>query len=518
MVNLTITQISSLKKVRTQRDIAGNMATSKAMLRGEKFCWQYAIETDDSLEIQISINSPFAEKIRLYSVKNIYMDFPIYVQSTDDDLITRKPGMMPDLLVPLEKQNGYVKLAESVSCIWVELNVPGDFPPGKYPVTLIFHAQSTYSKEKLDTEQTMYIEVIDAKIPAQKTIFTQWFYADCIADAHNVEVYSEKHWELIEKYMALAARLGINMLLTPIITPPLDTKVGTCRPNTQLVRITAEGDKYSFDFSLLKRWISLCRKCGIKYYEMAHLYSQWGLKYAPNIYVWENGILKHKFGWHVTANDKSYTEFLQQFIPALVKFLKQENIANQCYFHISDEPNNEQLQAYRDAYDVVKPLIGELKCFDALSDIEFFNEGLITCPVTATNHIEPFLDKNKGEQWAYYCSAQYEKVGNRFLCMPSYRNRILGIQLYKYGIKGFLQWGYNFYYSQLSLYPINPYVTSSAEMALPSGDAFSVYPGDNEPYPSLRTLIFSEALQDIELCRLLESYMERKRSLSLLKI
>lgn len=161
-------------------------------------------------------------------------------------------------------QNGYIKLSDSVSCIWAELDVPSNLEPGKYPVTLILHAQNTYSNEKLDTEQTMYIEVIDAEIPAQKTIFTQWFYVDCIADAHNVEVYSEKHWELIEKYMSLAARLGVNMLLTPVITPPLDTKVGKCRPNTQLVKITAEGDKYSFDFSLLKRWISLCKKCGIK--------------------------------------------------------------------------------------------------------------------------------------------------------------------------------------------------------------------------------------------------------------
>ena len=116
--------------------------------------------------------------------------------------------------------------------------------------------------------------------------------------------------------------------------------------------------------------------------------------------------------------------------------------------------------------------------------------------------------------WAYYCCAQHKGVSNRFIAMPSYRNRILGFQLYKYGIKGFLQWGYNFYFSQLSLYEINPYVTTSAERAFPSGDAFSVYPGKDGPLLSLRALVFKEALQDIRLCRLLERLIGKDKVIS----
>ena len=37
---------------------------------------------------------------------------------------------------------------------------------------------------------------------------------------------------------------------------------------------------------------------------------------------------------------------------------------------------------------------------------------------------------------------------NRFIAMPSGRNRVGGFLLYKYGINGFLHWGFNFYYSQ----------------------------------------------------------------------
>ena len=100
--------------------------------------------------------------------------------------------------------------------------------------------------------------------------------------------------------------------------------------------------------------------------------------------------------------------------------------------------------------------------------------------------------------------------------MPTYRNRILGLQIYKYGLKGFLHWGYNFYYSQRSLYEINPYVTSSADKSFPSGDSFTVYPSKDGAYASSRGKIFKEALQDIEICRMLEQKIGREKVVELI--
>lgn len=62
--------------------------------------------------------------------------------------------------------------------------------------------------------------------------------------------------------------------------------------------------------------------------------------------------------------------------------------------------------------------------------------------------------------------------------MPSARNRILGALLYKYNAVGFLQWGYNFWYSQFSKHEIDPFTVTDAGKAFPSGDAFVVYPGE----------------------------------------
>jgi hypothetical protein len=109
-------------------------------------------------------------------------------------------------------------------------------------------------------------------------------------------------------------------------------------------------------------------------------------------------------------------------------------------------------------------------------------------------------------------------VSNRFFAMPSWRTRMLGVQLYKFGIAGFLHWGYNFYNSQYSYAPINPYLCSDAEGAFPSGDAYSVYPGTNgQPWPSLRQAVFYDALQDLRLLQLCESLHGREFTMQLLE-
>ncbi len=153
---------------------------------------------------------------------------------------------------------------------------------------------------------------------------------------------------------------------------------------------------------------------------------------------------------------------------------------------------------------------------DALSDYSFYEDGLVERPIPASNRLEPFLEHQVPDLWTYYCCSQYKKVSNRFFCFPSARNRILGMQLYKYHIAGFLQWGYNFWYSQYSIRPIDPFRVTDAGGAFPSGDAFIVYPGEHGPLESIRSEVFHEALQDIRALTLLEEKIGRDAVIRLL--
>jgi hypothetical protein len=53
-------------------------------------------------------------------------------------------------------------------------------------------------------------------------------------------------------------------------------------------------------------------------------------------------------------------------------------------------------------------------------------------------------------------------------------------------------------------------MTSSSDKAFPSGDAFVVYPMKDGPVPSLRAIVFKEALQDVDICKKLEGYIGRE--------
>ena len=89
--------------------------------------------------------------------------------------------------------------------------------------------------------------------------------------------------------------------------------------------------------------------------------------------------------------------------------------------------------------------------------------------------------------------------------MPSYRNRVLGLQLYKFRCDGFLQWGYNFYFERHSLAPVDPFLINDANYFVPAGDAFSVYPApDGSPWESIRLLVFYDGIQDMRAYSLCE--------------
>ena len=102
--------------------------------------------------------------------------------------------------------------------------------------------------------------------------------------------------------------------------------------------------------------------------------------------------------------------------------------------------------------------------------------------------------------------------------MPSQRNRVLGYQMYKYNVKGFLHWGYNFWYKQFSVGPVDPFTETDAGGSFPSGDSFVVYPGvDGKPLQSLRLKVFYDGFQDMRACQLLEDLVGKDKVMSIIE-
>ena len=365
---------------------------------------------------------------------------------------------------------------------------------------------------------------VTAKVEEDKLILSQkqFFIGEHENKGRLWPIPLNSNWtglpENLTQETLIIENLGVNTILTPVWTPPLDTAVGSYRTPVQLVGITRDQGRWSFDFSRLRRWMSLCRSHGMTTLEISHFFTQWGATATPTIHATVDGQARRIFGWDVPADDPRYREFLQALIPELLAVLADDWGLDRVCFHISDEPNGqEQLATYRTARDVVAPLLRGLRMIDALSDLELYTQGLVQTPVVANTAIEPFLRVGAEPLWTYYCVAQQLEVSNRFITLPSVRNRVLAPQIYKERVQGFLHWGFNFYYSELSARLVDPFRDTTAGGAFPGGDAFIVYPGeDGAPLESIRYRVLAAAMADLRAMALLERLAGRARVLEII--
>lgn len=519
--------VSSLEKIFPKKGCLNcTEQDSFSALKGETISFQIAYRYSEGYKceksaadtantknpsITVEVKSTISGMVSIRKVGLVPVMYPAYTAS-DDNYISTEPGLFPDILEALD--GPFQCIPYQWRSLWVDIDVPTDAEAGSFEVEFVFRTVNGHIVKILKPS----IEIIDEVLPKQELIHTEWFYCDCLADYYHVDVFSEEHWTIIENFMTTAAKRGINMILTPIFTPPLDTLIGAERTTTQLIDITLVDGIYSFNFDRMKRWVDTCKRVGIEYFEMAHLFSQWGAKYAPKIIVNVNGEPQKLFGWHTEASSASYIEFLNAFLPALTAKLEEWKISDKTVFHISDEPVDSNLDTYQAAKKVVEKHLENYKIIDALSHVDFYKQGIVKHPVPSNDTIHDFIDAGAERLWVYYCCAQYINVSNRFMAMPSARNRILGVQLYKYNLEGFLHWGYNFYNSEYSKKKLNPYRVTDAEDAFPSGDSFLVYPADDgQAVESLRIMVLAEALSDLRALKLLESMTSREYVMSLIE-
>lgn len=456
-------------------------------LLGEKYAIQFAFQGEEEYRYHLALSQEIEAKV--FEVKQIPAKTPIK-EVYDEQILTGVPGYFPDLLQPVDTQGTVSGTALQWHSLWVELSTERPLKPAEVDVCL------TLVSDEEEMSATFTLGIIPTSLPQQTLIHTEWLHTDCLAAYYELEVFEERYWQLVEAYITFGVEHGQNMVLTPLFTPPLDMPVGGERPTVQLVGVTYQDGRYAFDFQLLDRWSAICRQARVKYLEFSHLYTQWGAAAAPKIIGKRQGESGLLFGWQTSSTGEAYQDFLAQLIPELLQWVEDNGWQEAVYFHLSDEPAKEHLATYRQLSEQLKKQLRGASVIDALSNYAFYQEGLVDIPVVATDHLEPFIAHQATPLWAYYCNAQKMAVSNRFFDMPSARNRIIGYQLFQYGISGFLHWGYNFWYSQYSRQLINPFEVTDAAGAFPSGDAFLVYPGAEGPLPSLRLKVFHYALQD----------------------
>lgn len=521
--------LSALSNVYSDREPAGAQFGSAEIFKNEAISFIAAMypQKEEALggevemvEVLVKVESPLEQYLTVSTIENVPAKA---VNPVCDDWVEQKGlGLYPDRLHRLEKGR-FTASVGYWSGLFVNVNPElRDIPAGEYPIKIDLYKygldwRGVRGQDKLICTFETNITVLDASLPRQKRITTNWVHYDCISVLSGTRPWTDRYFKVVRSYLRLAAANGQNMVLTPAFTPALDTPVNEERMTAQLVGVELKDNKYSFDFTLLDRFIDIARSVGIEYFEHCHLFTQWGAANAPKIMVRENGRLKQKFGWHTDSTSEEYHTFLHEYIKSLKVYLKEKGVKDRFFFHVSDEPSVKWIETYENAARFLHGEIGDMPSGDALSDYAFYEQGLVDTPIVATDHIEKFIGR-ADKLWIYYTGWQSRNyMTNRIAGMPQARGRILGIQMYYYGIDGFLHWGFNAHHNRLSRKIIDPRISGDMGGDFTCGTSYLVYPDGDGAEPSQRLITFRDAMQDIRALEMLESFVGRQAVIDVVK-
>ena len=395
----------------------------------------------------------------------------------------------------------------SWNALWVTVNPDGaELAPGKKQIEITL--TELEKSVKLDSAR-FELEVLDGKLCGPTLYYTNWFHVDCLCDYYRVKPYSRAFYRYFKTFLANMVRHRQNTILLPAITPALDTVVGGRRRNVQLVDVEVTREGYRFGFDRLREFIRVCREAGIRCFEHPPLFSQWGAKRAVTVYDTAG---KELFGWDTDAVDPEYTRFLHEYLRALLELERESEC--EFIFHISDEPPGDGLEDYRRAAESVRGVLAGHTVIDALSHVEFYKQGIVSTPVAFIAYAEDFYGQCD-DFWLYYTGGLNRKeITSRLTSVHSARTRVLGLQLWYYGAKGFLHWGYNYCYDYMSTGIFDPISNPCGYKNYP-GVCFLAYYTPEGAIPSIAEKLMGEAMDDVRALQTLEALVGRQTVLDL---
>lgn len=486
---MTVWLETSLKRIFPQSPAGTARELELTVARGSRVSFQVGFHSDlkDQVHIECSMENAGELKPRIRYVGLVPMHhFTTDVRKEEMDGIGYLPGLVPEPLYPLTKVEANPYASRS---FWVTLQIPEGMTPGMhtYDVKLKWNKGEQTLRLKLDVSKLVLQ-------PRRDFPVTHWWRGEATSIYYKIKMFDEQWWKHTEAQLKNLWEHGTDVAF---IQHFFEFKVLFKEPCQMLIVNEPSPGKYTFDWSVIKRFTDMCRKIGFKRFEWAHLWMYWGVETAMRVYTVKDG--KYVLLWdpNLGAFSEKYISFLKQFLPALHDFLQKEDLLDHSYFHLSDEPWSEHVANYKKARQVLHDLAPWMKVMDALSDIRYGKEHLTDIPVPIISSAGEYL-KEKIPHWVYFCTGPRDKYLNRFFDTPLPKIRMAGWLFYHLKAQGFLHWGYNYWHKLDSEEASDPYTNGSAHAypGIPDGDPFVVYPGPDGPYDSIRWEVFAESLQD----------------------
>lgn len=405
--------------------------------------------------------------------------------------------------------------------LFLRLNVPADTAAGTYSGAVRLFAHRHFEDEELIETLPFTVRVADVALPAgedRKFLLTIWQHPANIARHHQVPLFSDAHFAILEDYTRTLSEMGNVTATVTVSDIPwvgqacfLKTDPFSDLFEYNFVRIFRETDgSFSYDFSILSRYLNLCRRYGmtreIHIFGLVYNWTRPECDYGNITDDYPDAIrLRYLDKADGCAKYMRKAADIKAYISALYRWLDAEGWLPYCLVSPDEPPDMEALERSTAVLREAAP------GFKIQADYDPF--FLTAHPKLNIESYIPLIDtivrgeeKEKGiiqkamaqcpgsHAWYTCC---WPRALNTLLCSPLIESRLIGPFTEWLKLDGFLRWAY-------TCWPADP-IRDGKAMQWPVGDAYFVYPSaGGRPILSLRYFALKRGEGDYELMQMVK--------------
>jgi hypothetical protein len=389
--------------------------------------------------------------------------------------------------------------AKTVRPVWLTIDIPSDAVAGNYKGKL-----NLYAERKFVEDFEIKVEVVNQLLPEPSEWVYHldlWQHPSAVARVHNLELWSDAHFEKMRPIMKMLADAGQKVITATLNKDPWNHQSFDAYAD-MIIWTKNEDQSWSFDYTIFDKWVEFMMDLGVT--DMINCYS---------LLTWNNQVhyndmeKKELVTLELKAQSDEYAEFWTVFLKDFTRHLKAKgwleitNIA-------MDERSPADMQAALKVLETAAPELGisladnhkSYKQYPGIKDISVGANSVVDKEDIITRRAEGL-----NTTW-YVCCA--DPFANMFTFSEPAEAVYAGWHTVAADLDGMLRWAYNSWVE-------NP-LTDSRYKTWPAGDTYMVYP---DARSSIRFERLIEGIQDAEKIRILrKQYSDENTSESLAKL
>ena len=462
--------------------------------RGERLSAQLWVELDPGRGEDLMIRT---------TDENVSVSFVNEVLTDSFNTCGKHPeGLLPYPVNDVIENTPLIPCKKGPLPLWCTVEIPSDMKKGHHPVKIELigtESRRCYSTLQLD------VEVIDRTLPPpgeQKFHVDFWQQPYAVSRYHQVERWSQQHFDLLHPYLQLLARAGQKVATAILFYEPWGDQSHD-KFDAMIKSIRHEDGTWEYDYSVFDHWIELCDSCGINQQINCYSMIPWDMRF-----LYYQGVQGDKESGSqgvkevtlkTTTDSKEYAELWKPFLQAFARHLKEKGWFEKTCIAMDERGLKNMLDAYRIVQEAVpgmKMALAGYKHQELLDKVydycfSFFDK---------TDEEELLQRRQKG-----FVTTMYTCCSNTFPNIFSNSHPIeatfLPLYAYANGFDGYLHWSWMNWNDD----PLH----DTRYRLFGSGDTFCIYPG---PRSSVRFESFIKGVQLTEKVRiLLENETGEKR-------